>query len=178
MVRLSRLTMIIRSLIQSLSRSDLVNFEQRRWLYRRLGVSGGQFFISPHCRIVYPRHQNIWLGDRSFLNQDCYLENGEAIAIGQDTCLGPGVRILTTSHTIGPSTRRVSNGCDRRPVKIGRGVWIGAGAIILPGVTIGDGCVVGAGAVVARDCDRDGLYVGVPAQLKRALQIVDRTCSQ
>ena len=43
-------------------------------------------------------------------------------------------------------------------------MYIGAGAIILPGVTIGDGAVVGAGAVVRRDVEAGAIVIGNPAQ--------------
>jgi len=48
-------------------------------------------------------------------------------------------------------------------------VWIGGGAIVLPGVTIGDGCVIGAGSVVTRDLPTDTLAVGNPARIVRSL---------
>jgi maltose O-acetyltransferase len=51
-----------------------------------------------------------------------------------------------------------------RPVRIGCDVWIGGGAIILPGVTIGDGAVVGAGSVVTRDVDAGVTVAGNPAR--------------
>jgi maltose O-acetyltransferase len=51
-------------------------------------------------------------------------------------------------------------------VRIGRDVWIGGGAIILPGVTLGDGAVIGAGSVVTRDVGADQIVVGNPARLK------------
>ncbi|MCX6501594.1 MAG: DapH/DapD/GlmU-related protein [Microbacterium sp.] len=55
-------------------------------------------------------------------------------------------------------------------ISIGEGVWVGSGAIILPGITIGDGAVVAAGAVVTRDVDPHTLVGGVPARVLRNLQ--------
>jgi maltose O-acetyltransferase len=49
-------------------------------------------------------------------------------------------------------------------VRIGSDVWIGGGAIILPGVTIGDGAVIGAGSVVTRDVDPGQTVMGNPAR--------------
>jgi maltose O-acetyltransferase len=48
-------------------------------------------------------------------------------------------------------------------------VWIGGGAIILPGVTIGDGCIIGAGSVVLRNVPAGSLAAGNPARLIRRL---------
>ncbi len=49
-------------------------------------------------------------------------------------------------------------------MRIGSDVWIGGGAIILPGVTIGDGAVIGAGSVVTRDVGADQTVTGNPAR--------------
>jgi maltose O-acetyltransferase len=53
-----------------------------------------------------------------------------------------------------------------RPVTIGCNVWIGSGAIILPGVSVGDDAVIGAGSVVTRDVPAGATAVGNPARLK------------
>ena len=56
-----------------------------------------------------------------------------------------------------------------KPIRIGNGVWIGGGAIVLPGVTIGDGCVVGAGSVVTHDLPPGSVAAGNPARIIRTL---------
>lgn len=48
-------------------------------------------------------------------------------------------------------------------MKIGNRVWIGSGAIILPGITIGDGSIIGAGSVVTKDVAENTIVAGVPA---------------
>jgi maltose O-acetyltransferase len=53
------------------------------------------------------------------------------------------------------------------PITIGNDVWIGMGAIILPGVTLGDGAIVAAGAVVTTDVEVGAIASGVPARLLR-----------
>lgn len=167
--RTAKTTVKIFSLITLIASSELLDYKQRLALYRCCSLKAVDAYVSSRCYFAHPNLSNITLGDRVFLNHFCFLENGAAITIGDDSCLGPGVKVLTTTHEIGGHGRRVGNGCIRLPVTIGRGCWIGAGASILPGVAIADGVVVGAGALVTRDCQADGLYVGVPARRVKEL---------
>ena len=75
----------------------------------------------------------------------------------------PGVQILTADHPRDPAVRR--SGLEfGRPVTIGENVWIGAGALILPGVSIGDDTLIGAGSVVTRDVGKGVTVYGNPAR--------------
>ena len=75
--------------------------------------------------------------------------------------------IATLNHGLTPKNRQ-----DLIPQKvvIGKNVWIGAHATILPGVTIGDNCVIGAGAVVSKDIPSDCVAVGVPARVVKKIE--------
>lgn len=53
------------------------------------------------------------------------------------------------------------------PVTIGDNVWIGGGAIIMPGVTIGDNVVIGAGSVVTKDIPDNTIAYGNPCRVIR-----------
>jgi NDP-sugar pyrophosphorylase family protein len=55
-----------------------------------------------------------------------------------------------------------------KPIVVGSNVFLGYGAIIMPGVTIGDNVVIGAGAVVTRDIPANSVAVGVPARVIRS----------
>ena len=66
--------------------------------------------------------------------------------------------------------RRAGEG-TARPIEIGDGCWIGARSVILGGVRIGAGCVVAAGSVVTRDVPDNVLVAGVPACIKRQLDV-------
>lgn len=70
---------------------------------------------------------------------------------------------MTADHPRDPALRArlLESG---RPVTIGSTVWIGGGAIILPGVTIGDDAVIGAGSVVTRDVPPGATARGTPAR--------------
>lgn len=106
---------------------------------------------------------NIFLGDDVFFNYGCVLLDVCPIHIGDNTQIGPMVQILTADHPRDAATR--DSGAEfGQPIHIGRNVWIGGGAIILPGVTLGDDVVVGAGAVVTRDVAPGLTVAGNPAR--------------
>lgn len=106
---------------------------------------------------------NISLGRGVFLNFNCVLLDVTSIEIGNQTQIGPAVQIYAADHPRSPEARRV-NLESGRPVRIGANVWIGGGAIILPGITIGDDAIIGAGSVVTRDVPSGSIVVGNPAR--------------
>ena len=84
--------------------------------------------------------------------------------------MGPAVQIYTAAHPLEADVRR--SGLEyARPIRIGHDVWIGGGAIILPGVTVGDKSVIGAGSVVTHDVPAANVVVGNPARIIRALDV-------
>ncbi|MGO9478055.1 MAG: acyltransferase [Limisphaerales bacterium] len=90
------------------------------------------------------------------------------IHVGEGTFLGAGAMILDTDfhHPIENWRWGSEPAQGAKPVNIGRGVFIGARAIVLKGVTLGDRAVVGAGAVVTQDVPAGHLAVGNPAQAR------------
>ena len=130
-------------------------------LRERLARLGNGCEIRPpfHCDYGY----NLALGDGVFLNFNCVVLDVVEVTIGDGTQIAPGVQILTADHPRDPATRRAGLEFGR-PVRIGRNVWIGAGALILPGVTIGDDALVGAGSVVTRDVPAGVIVAGNPAR--------------
>ena len=88
---------------------------------------------------------NIRLGDNVFLNFNCVILDINEVTIGDRTQIGPMVQIYAADHPRDAKSR--AEGLEfGRPVTIGADVWIGGGAILVPGVTIGDGAVIGAGS--------------------------------
>lgn len=106
---------------------------------------------------------NISLGAGVFLNFNCVILDVTQVTIGAGTQIGPAVQIYTADHPRDPDQRRAGLEFGRA-VRIGRNVWIGGGALILPGVTIGDDAIVGAGSVVTRDVRAGATVVGNPAR--------------
>lgn len=137
--------------------------ERRQLLVERLAAVGEDVNIRPpfHCDYGF----NISLGEGVFLNFNCVILDVVAVTIGDRTQIGPGVQILTADHPR-EAVQRESGLEFGRPVSIGRNVWIGGGAIILPGVTIGDDVLIGAGSVVTRDVPSGSTAFGNPARIR------------
>lgn len=134
---------------------------RRALLREQLGAVGEGAVIRPpfHCDYGY----NIRLGQGVFLNYNCVILDVAEVSIGDGTQIGPAVQIYAADHPRDPRAR--AEGLESaRPVRIGRNVWIGGGAIVLPGVSIGDDAVVGAGSVVTRDVPAGATVVGNPAR--------------
>jgi acetyltransferase-like isoleucine patch superfamily enzyme len=101
----------------------------------------------------------ITMKDGVAINSFCRLFGHGGISIGENTQIGPGCLITTTTHDYGQELET-----SFLEVNIGRGVWIGANVTILPGVTIGDGAVIGAGSLVTKDIPARVIAVGSPAR--------------
>lgn len=153
------------SLTQRYNALAPADVEGREALLRELlGEIGAETVIRPpfHCDFGY----NIRIGSGCFLNYGCVLLDAVAITIGDLTQIGPGVQIYAADHPRDAATRRAGLEFGR-PVKIGSNVWIGGGALIMPGITIGDDAVIGAGSVVTRDVPSGATVAGNPAGMIR-----------
>jgi maltose O-acetyltransferase len=127
-----------------------------------LAEAGEGAVIRPpfHCDYGY----NIRVGPGVFFNFNCVVLDVVAVTVRARTQIGPAVQIYTADHPRDPSLRRTGAEFGR-PIHIGQDVWIGGGAIILPGVTIGDNAVIGAGSVVTRDVPAGATARGNPARV-------------
>ncbi len=112
--------------------------------------------------------KNTHFGKLVYANFNLTLVDDAQIYVGDYTMIGPNVVIATASHPIDPELRqRVTQ--FNLDVHIGKNVWIGAGAVILPGVTIGDNSVIGAGSVVNKDIPANVVAVGNPCKVLREI---------
>ncbi len=131
-----------------------------------LGSLGEDAHIKPPLYVDYGTF--ITVGARTFINYNLTALDVAPITIGEDCQIGPNVQLLTPTHPVEPQPRR-----DRleaaQPITIGDNVWLGGGAIVLPGVTIGNNSVIGAGAVVTRDVPANSVAVGNPARVVREI---------
>ena len=152
--------------VQLLRMNTSTDFEERAALMRVfLGAFGEGSFIRPSffCDYGY----NIFLGRNVFLNCNCVLLDVMPIRIGDGTQIGPAVQIYTADHPRDRETRLAGLEFGR-PVRIGCNVWIGGGAILLPGITVGNDAIIGAGSVVTRDVPAGATVAGNPARPLRA----------
>ena len=138
----------------------------RRILAELLGGLGEDTWVRAPIYVDYGEHLTI--GARTFVNFGLVALDVAPITIGDDCQLGPNVQLLTAYHPTEPEPRRRKLEAAA-PIAIGDNVWLGGGAIVLPGVTIGDNSVIGAGAVVTKDVPADVLAVGNPARVIRPL---------
>ena len=136
-------------------------------LFRELlGGMGDDTLIQSPFRCDYG--YNIRIGRRSFINYGGILLDVAPISIGDEVLIATNVQILTATHPL-DAPRRRAWWEFAKPIAIADGVWIGGGALILPGVSVGENAVVGAGAVVTRDVAANTVVVGNPARVVREL---------
>lgn len=131
-----------------------------------IGDLGEDAFVKPPLYVDYGG--NITIGARTFINDNLTALDVAQIRIGEDCQIGPNVQLLTPTHPVGPDPRRAKLEAAE-PITIGDNVWIGGGAIVLPGVTIGDHTVVGSGAVVTKDLPARVVAVGNPARVVKEI---------
>lgn len=131
-------------------------------LKRQFAACGENVSIQTPVVINNPNHMHV--GSRVSINAFVHIWALGGVTIGDDTLIASHVAITALTHD--PAAALYSASLVSRPVIIGRNVWIGSHAIIMPGVTIGNGAIVGAGAVVTRDIAPGTIAVGIPARPK------------
>jgi acetyltransferase-like isoleucine patch superfamily enzyme len=156
--------MILRSLTkkfgEDISVSSFVTFTHLETIEIGDGVLIGQYSMfqgrhDGYCSIG----RKVWIGPHSYFD-------ARALTIEDNVGIGPGTKILGSTHTgIPEDVPVIQTDLIIKPVRICRGSDIGVNAVILPGVTIGEGAIVGAGAVVTEDVNPKTVVAGVPAKV-------------
>ncbi len=113
--------------------------------------------------------KNIFIGENVFINCCCHFQDHGGIYIGDGTLIGSYVVLATINHGQSPAKR---SDHFPAPIHIGKNVWIGSHATLLPGVTIGDHAVVAAGAVVTKDVPANTVAGGVPAKRIKEIEVL------
>lgn len=143
-----------------------------------LGAVGDGVWIEPPFFCDYGAH--ITIGAHTFVNVNVVMLDSADITVGSRVLIGPGAQLLTATHPLAmaerlpadwtPASTRGPYVTMARPITVGDGAWIGAGALLMPGVTIGEGAVIGAGSVVTHDVPAHTVVAGNPARVVRDLR--------
>ncbi len=161
-----------------------------RWLLARLLVlpfpayTGGRFratvfrligFQVGHgtliCRMpIIIGTERFTIGKYGMISAHIFFDLAAPIIMGDHVVIGSRATLITGAHKIGEAFRRAGT-LAPEPIYIEDGSWIGANCSIMPGVTIGKGAVVAAGSVVIKDVPPNTLVAGVPAVVKRELEV-------
>lgn len=149
-----------RILLRALNRSRPGRPHVRARIIRELFATVGEdVWIEPPFYCDYG--SNIAVGDKVFFNFNCIILDAASVRIGSHVLFGPSVQLCSATHPLTVAERRM--GLElAKPIEVGDDVWIGGGAIVLPGVRIGSGSVIGAGSVVTMDVPEGVVAAGNP----------------
>mgnify|MGYP006128577341 CR=1 FL=1 len=124
---------------------------------------GKNLIVNYNCHFEVP--ENITLGNNCSFNRNCWVSGGGGLIIGNNVIFGPNIIIHSANHNYeNPLLLIKEQGHTFKKVTLGDNIWIGAGAIILPGVNIGSNSIIAAGAVVTKDIEKNSIFGGVPAK--------------
>lgn len=175
-----------RHIITARNRHRFKNFGHKSLLASDITLLSPQYIsignntsIMRHCVLeTCPNAQlqpNLTIGNNVSIGEYSHITCAQKIEIGEGLLTGRFVLITDNGHgkssvdetDIPPILRLVhSNG----PIKIGKNVWIGDKATILPNVTIGDGAVIAANAVVTKDIPAYAIAAGCPAKIVKTIK--------
>jgi maltose O-acetyltransferase len=141
--------------------------ERQGVLEQLLGHVGRNSIVESPFHCSYGR--NIHIGDHVYLNVFCTILDCNEVHIGHHVMIGPAVQIYTAAHLL-EAEARIQGWEVAKPIVIEDNVWLGGGAILLPGVTIGRNAVVGAGAVVSRSVPANTVVAGNPARVIKEIE--------
>ncbi|MGL5755449.1 MAG: sugar O-acetyltransferase [Paraclostridium sp.] len=164
-----------KNLIRNYNNTDSENLDEKnKILTQLLGGRGTNLWITSPFFVDYGN--NIYFGNNCEVNMNCTFLDDNKIVIGNNALIAPNVQIYTAFHPTNAKDRfgKIKNDgsfefCKTKtaPVHIGDNVWIGGGAIIMPGVNIGDNVVIGAGSVVIKDIPSNKIAYGNPCKIIR-----------
>lgn len=147
-------------------------------LCQMLGGIGNYSRVGANFHCECGKH--IFIGDKVVINMNCTFLDDNIIRIGNNVLIAPNVQLYTATHPIDANDRFVDDWNELSgdlffrtkalPITIEDHVWIGGGAIVLPGVTIGNNSVIGAGSVVTKSIPAYSVAVGNPCKVIRELR--------
>ncbi|KAJ3150744.1 hypothetical protein HK101_001945 [Irineochytrium annulatum] len=141
--------------------------EKRMELVRDLfGAVGENTVVRGPIYVDYGR--NTYIGKNCYFNFNVIILDCANVSIGDNVLFAPNVQVYTAGHPLDPRLRLAGEEFAK-PIVIKDNVWVGGGAIILPGVTIGENSCVAAGSVVTKDVPANVLVQGNPARISKSI---------
>ncbi len=135
---------------------------------------GESVSIGANTTIICTNEQNnsnqrskLVIGKNSYIGEMNNIRtSGSIITIGEKCLISQHVNIIGTNHSISSEMPIMEQRWDstKLGVSIGNDVWIGCGAVILPGVSIGNGAIIAAGAIVTKNVEQYSIVAGNPAK--------------
>ena len=122
--------------------------------------------------------KNVKVGANLAINHDVFIIGGAGVTIGDDVVLSTRSMLIDVSLSPVGFARTATRAYENRPIAIGDGAWIGAGAMILPGVTVGTRSIVAAGSVVTKDVPAFTVVAGNPAKVIKKIDASGSTPTQ
>lgn len=139
--------------------NHIPSWRVRKYLYKQFGMHlGDKARVGIGTVVLNPK--GIYIGNRSVINENCYLDGRGILKIGHDASISAYSKILSASHRENSENFQYFE----RKTTIGNCTWIGTGAVILDGSQIKDFAIIGAGAVFKGIADERGIFIGNPAK--------------
>ncbi len=157
-----------------------IKFGKGSYVREHAQIGGGKHIslgnhtrISPYARLQCfelisseKLNPQITIGNNVFIGRNVTISCCNKVTIGDDTMITGYVFICDSNHGMTPNTIRYERQkMIKKSVEIGKNVFIGEKALILPGVTIGDNCIIGAGSVVTKSFCSNVMIAGNPAKI-------------
>lgn len=150
-------------MLNSLLKNIYYALRRKRQKIDRLKRLSKPTFVHIEATLRFPG--SIEIGRYCRIGKFCNIDGEGGVAIGDGTILAPHVTLLSSSHNYDQVQMLPYDSSDcLAKITIGKGCWLGWGAMVAPGVTIGDGAIVGMGAVVTKDVAIGSVVVGNPAK--------------
>lgn len=127
---------------------------------------GRHVAISP--TVSFANGHNVVIGNRVNVGAHASLWAGPdkaRIVLGDDVLIAPGVMMTATNYRFNDGSPITRQSLKEADIVVGNDVWIGYGAVLLPGARIGDGAIVGAGAVVRGEVPPRAIVANTPASV-------------
>ncbi|WP_458766440.1 acyltransferase [Cupriavidus basilensis] len=142
---------------------DQINKGWGIYTLSRIKNVGGN--VKFHGKSVIHDPDKIRLGNDVRVGKGCFFFCMGGLEIADGTVISRNVTIYTGNHNTSGAAVPYDNGYVKKPVKIGKAVWIGMNVSITPGVSIGNGAVIGMNTVVSRDVNPGEVVVGAAQRI-------------